>query len=104
MPPPPDGLEEVRKTRMSNLQESTQREKEMAAMLEENVQRRRRESDHEEGGNEDGVERRVKRIPVMLQKVIFWTQVDFVLRRMYRARRTRSRRRLSCQWNCYRCR
>lgn len=62
MPPPPDGLEEVRKTRMSNLQESTQREKEMAAMLEENVQRRRRESDHEEA-HEDGAQRTVKRIP-----------------------------------------
>jgi len=73
MPPPPDGLEEVRKTRMSNLQESTKKEREMAAMLEENVQRRRRES--EELGMVPGAQRGgPRRVPVMLQKVIFWTQ------------------------------
>lgn len=70
MPPPPDGLEEVRRARMANLQESTAREKETAAILEENVQRRRRESE-ETGGSSRPV---IKRIPVMLQKVIFWTQ------------------------------
>ncbi|CAK9048040.1 unnamed protein product, partial [Durusdinium trenchii] len=74
MPPPPDGLEEVRKTRMSNLQESTQREKDLAAMLEENVQRRRRESEAESGTGQPAGPRTVRRVPVMLQKVIFWTQ------------------------------
>ncbi|CAE7224082.1 CPK22 [Symbiodinium natans] len=72
MPPPPDALEEVRKTRMSNLQESTKKEREMAAILEENVQRRRRES--EEMGMSPAQRGSIKRVPVMLQKVIFWTQ------------------------------
>lgn len=74
MPPPPDGLEEVRRTRMANLQESTQREKEMAAILEENVQRRRRESEELRGELGEAPRPVAKRIPVMLQKVIFWTQ------------------------------
>eukprot|EP00913_Durusdinium_trenchii_P020488 g19247.t1 len=74
MPPPPDGLEEVRKTRMSNLQETPDREKDLAAMLEENVQRRRRESEAESGTGQPAGPRTVRRVPVMLQKVIFWTQ------------------------------
>eukprot|EP00437_Effrenium_voratum_P010988 CAMPEP_0181431356 /NCGR_PEP_ID=MMETSP1110-20121109/18204_1 /TAXON_ID=174948 /ORGANISM="Symbiodinium sp., Strain CCMP421" /LENGTH=613 /DNA_ID=CAMNT_0023554715 /DNA_START=42 /DNA_END=1880 /DNA_ORIENTATION=+ len=72
MPPPPDAIEEVRRTRMKNLQESTQREKEMAAILEENVQRRRRESESGEPGGAPGTG--PKRVPVMLQKLIFYTQ------------------------------
>jgi len=71
MPPPPDALEQVRKTRMSNLEESTKKEREMAAILEENVQRRRRESEQE---GVSPAQRGPRRVPVMLQKVIFWTQ------------------------------